>query len=195
LNLMRQVRKYAADEEYLSIIGEVAGNNALAEAAIWEQRGRIRVAQQRIEAGPQFGMGQEIKRSFDEPEPHRVALGGEFKATNTVAEAKIGKRSCGGRPQQVIERRCPVLARRIRKEIEIGPDGGAGDVQRSDAEGTSKHLGADKVPIAFVGFRLGDVTDRAKVHLARLLAVSILDCKKFLDRRSGRANANPVSGT
>jgi hypothetical protein len=68
-------------------------------------------------------------------------------------------------------------------------------MERSDAKGTVEHFSPDKVLIALVGFGMGDVTDRAEVHLARFLVVCTPKCQKFSDWRGGREDANPISGT
>src|SRR5215471_6467757 len=65
LCLVREIAEQLPDEKSVAIVGLIARYNTLSAAPVWEQRRRVRVAQQSVIAGPEFGMHQEIEGPLD----------------------------------------------------------------------------------------------------------------------------------
>src|SRR5215475_12063226 len=65
LCLIREIAEQLANEKGLAIVCLLARYKTLAAAPVWEQRRRVRGAQQSVIAGPEFGMHQEIEGPLD----------------------------------------------------------------------------------------------------------------------------------
>jgi len=89
---VRQIGQLPPYEKGSSILRQFARDQALAEAAVREDRRSVRVLQQHIVTGAKVGMGQEVEGSLCAPD---LRLRGGIRihapqAANSVREPQIG---------------------------------------------------------------------------------------------------------
>src|SRR5581483_8875853 len=172
LAMIGEKRQDAVGEKGLAIARQVAGDEDCAEAAVREQDRRFGITKQRIVAGTELGLHQDIERPFDITSLGELSAPDfQFEAAHLVGQTHIARGPGGRNSKEVVESRrlCPLAA--TVSPVEVVADRRGRKVHSPDAERAPDDFRTQKTFLTFVLPGLGHIADRRKVDLLLTKAI------------------------
>ena len=151
LSAVRQEGENSLREEGGPVARKLAGGQKGAETRVGEQRRCFGIAEERVIAGTNIGLHEEVEGPVEIAECGTGRLAGaQFEPANLVGQPEIARRRGAVNAQSLVERgRVRPVARAIRA-IEVVADGACGEMDRADAERAAGDFGAEIGLQAFV---------------------------------------------